>query len=115
VAEGVGLAGTTLVRFAPGDDPFKLVCELDLLEPCGMSNPAPEFVIEASVRSARAVQGNHLKLELAVPESGIISAFGINLGGIASAAPKTLVVSGKLRRDNWRGGRAVELDIERIW
>ncbi len=101
------------LRLAPGDTPGKLLAELSLLEPCGEGNPHPEIELEAKVVAAREVTGGHLKLELEV--AGMrLGAFGIGMGARAAELGKTVVVSGRLRRDTFRGGDAVELKIAEL-
>jgi single-stranded-DNA-specific exonuclease len=102
-----------VLRLAPGDLPHRLLAELALLEPCGEGNPYPEIELEGEVVLAREVSGGHLKLELDV--NGVrLGAFGVLLGARAASLGKTVVVSGRLRRDTFRGGDAVELKIARL-
>jgi single-stranded-DNA-specific exonuclease len=104
--------GDTL-RLAAGDTPGRLLAELALLEPCGEGNPYPEIELEAELVAAREVTGGHLKLELEVGGTRL-GAFGVGMGARAAELGKTLVVSGRLRRDTFRGGDAVELKIARL-
>jgi single-stranded-DNA-specific exonuclease len=114
---GVGAHGTSapdgILRMAPGDSPSQVLAELALLEPCGEGNPYPELELEGEVVLAREVTGGHLKLELDV--NGVrVGAFGVLMGDRAASLGKTAVVSGRLRRDTFRGGDAVELKIARL-
>jgi single-stranded-DNA-specific exonuclease len=106
---------TGLAVLAGDDDPNRVLGDLLLLEPCGSGNPAPDVLIDAKVLSARAVQGGHLKLELELDSQGRIGAFGVDMGARAADLVGRVTVSGKLRRDRYRGGNAVELKLERIW
>jgi single-stranded-DNA-specific exonuclease len=102
-----------LLRLAPGDSPNRVLAEFALLEPCGEGNPYPEIELEGEVVVAREVTGGHLKLELDV--NGVrVGAFGVLMGERANGIGKTAVVSGRLRRDTFRGGDAVELKITRL-
>jgi single-stranded-DNA-specific exonuclease len=101
------------LRLAAGDTPVRLLAELALLEPCGEGNPHPEIELEAELVAAREVTGGHLKLELEVGGTRL-GAFGVGMGARAAELGKTLVVSGRLRRDTFRGGDAVELKIARL-
>lgn len=99
---------------APGDAPSRVLEDLYLLEPCGAGNEAPSLAFEASVLSARQVNGGHLKLELELEGGTRIGAFGIAMGERASALTGKIAVLGKLRPDRYRGGNAIELKLETI-
>lgn len=100
---------------APNDDPSRVFAELAELEPCGLRNPSPWMLVEAKLVLAREVTGGHLKLELEVSRGRRISGFGVNLGERAAALGERVLVGGRLRRDRYRGGDAVELFVERIF
>jgi single-stranded-DNA-specific exonuclease len=102
-----------VLRLLPGDSPTRLLADLALLEPCGLGNPYPEIELEAEVLLAREVTGGHLKLELDVGGTRL-GAFGATMGARAADIGKTAVVRGRLRRDTFRGGDAVELKIARL-
>ena len=102
------------VWLAPGDQPARVLNDLYLLEPCGPGNESPRLAFEATVLSARQVQGGHLKLELELEEGTRIGAFGIAMGDRASALTGKIAVLGKLRPDRYRGGNAIELKLEKI-
>jgi single-stranded-DNA-specific exonuclease len=98
----------------PDDDPARVVADLALLEPCGAGNPPPRVAVCGELTSAREVRGGHLKLELELEGGRRIAAFGPGLGARASdLGPRPLVV-GRLRRDRWRGGDAVEIKIDQL-
>jgi single-stranded-DNA-specific exonuclease len=103
----------SVLRLVPEDSPARLLADLALLEPCGEGNPHPEIELEAEVLVAREVSGGHLKLELAVGAARL-GAFGVGMGARAAELGKNVVVSGRLRRDTFRGGDAVELKIARL-
>ncbi|HEV8247913.1 MAG TPA: DHHA1 domain-containing protein, partial [Polyangiaceae bacterium] len=98
----------------PHDDLWQVQLELERLEPCGAGNPAPEVAVNARVLSAREVQGGHLKLELEVGRGQRLGVIGFSLGHRAGELGAEVAVSGRLRRDSYRGGSAVELKLERI-
>jgi single-stranded-DNA-specific exonuclease len=102
-----------VLRLVPGDSPNRVLTDLARLEPCGEGNPYPEVELQAEVFSAREVSGGHLKLELDVGGTRV-GAFGIGMGGRAGEVGKTAVVTGRLRRDTFRGGDAVEIRIARL-
>lgn len=97
-----------------GDDPARLLRDLDRLEPFGERNPPPRFRFTGTVVAAREVRGGHLKLDLRLADGGRISGFGPGLGAEAAALRGTVSVVGSPRRDRWRGGGAVELGIDRV-
>ncbi|WP_437684702.1 single-stranded-DNA-specific exonuclease RecJ [Sorangium sp. So ce176] len=110
---GAGLA-TAHARLDDRDDPAAVARDLERLEPCGEGNRAAHVLVAgAAVRSARNLKG-HLKLELTVARREI-ACFGFELGELASRlAGGRVDVVGRLRRDAWRGGDAVEIRIEHI-
>jgi single-stranded-DNA-specific exonuclease len=108
-------ASSDLLWLDHSDAPERVLTDLSLLEPCGLGNPAPALLVEAKVGTSRAVNGGHLKLELELQSGKRLSAFGIAMGERAGAFASTIVVSGRLRPDRYRGGDAVELFLERIF
>ena len=104
----------TLAWLAPGDDPSRVLNDLYLLEPCGAGNESPQLAFEASVLSARQVSGGHLKLELELEGGERVGAFGIAMGERAAGLVGKISVVGKLRPDRYRGGKAIELRLEKI-
>ncbi|MBK9264098.1 MAG: single-stranded-DNA-specific exonuclease RecJ [Polyangiaceae bacterium] len=102
------------VRLDDRDEPSVVARDLERLEPCGQGNRAPRVLVRnAPVRTARAIKG-HLKLEVALARH-VIGAFGFELGDQASALGGGRVdIVGRLRRDTFRGGSAVELRIDRV-
>lgn len=102
------------VRLDDRDEPAVVVRDLERLEPCGQGNRAPRVLVRsAPVRSSRAIKG-HLKIEVALKRH-IIGAFGYELGSLASGLVGGHVdIVGRLRRDTFRGGSAVELRIDRV-
>ena len=102
------------VRLDDRDDAAAVVRDLARLEPCGEGNRAPRLYLrDAALRGARSLKG-HLKLDLTVGRRGV-SAFGYELGALAAglrAGPVDVI--GRLRRDAWLGGDAVELRIEHV-
>lgn len=101
-----------VVRLAGEDRPEDVVRDVLMLEPCGESNAAPLlFFGGVTVRAARNLKG-HLKLELSAGRS-ILSAFLPTRGAEAlSLSGSRLDVVGRIRPDDFRGGQAVELQIE---
>ncbi|HEY5376970.1 MAG TPA: single-stranded-DNA-specific exonuclease RecJ [Polyangiaceae bacterium] len=99
---------------ALGDAPSRVLSDLYMLEPCGAGNESPSLALEATVLSARQVNGGHLKLELELEGGTRLGAFGISLGDRASSLTGKIAVVGKLRPDRYRGGNAIELKLEKI-
>jgi single-stranded-DNA-specific exonuclease len=105
---------TADVRLDEGDDPHRVVTDLQSLEPCGEGNAAASIGIEgATVRSAKVVKGGHLKLELLVAGK-TMSGFAAEMGDLATSIGGRVNVVGTLRRDSWRGGSAVEVKVTAI-
>lgn len=103
-----------ITRLAKDDDPRAVLRDLERLEPCGEGNPAPRLAVEADVVSARDVRGGHLKLELELAGARRMAAFAPAMGDRAGTLPSRVTVVGRLRRDAWRGGDAVELKADAI-
>ncbi len=103
-----------LVRIAPEDDPYDVALDLAKLDPCGEGNPEPRIVLpEARVVNARDLKG-HLRLSLSCGGRGI-DAIAFHRGAEADGLRGQQVsVVGSLRRDTFRGGRAVELLVQRL-
>jgi len=106
---------TPRVRLAPGDSLAKVWANLNELEPCGETNPAPALALIGRVVSAREVTGGHLKLELSLDSGERLGAFGVGMGARATELAGEIAVSGKLRQDRYRGGGALELLLDKIW
>jgi len=102
------------VRLDGRDSPGRVADELARLEPCGEGNRAPLVRVRgARVTDARSPKG-HLRLGLSF-EGHVLGAFAFELGPLAEiVAGQTIDVVGRLRRDTFRGGDAVDLRIERI-
>jgi single-stranded-DNA-specific exonuclease len=98
----------------PGDEPSRVLEDLARLEPCGAQNPQPRFLLDAEVLGARAVRGGHLKLDLGLPGGLRLSGFGSGLGHRAGSLGRHVAVTGTLRWDRWRGGRAVEIAVDEV-
>lgn len=103
-----------LVRLAPEDDPYDVALDLVKLDPCGEGNPEPRIVVPgARVVSARDLKG-HLRLSLAFAGRGV-DGIAFHRGAEADGLRgREVAVVGSLRRDTYRGGRAVELLVHRV-
>jgi single-stranded-DNA-specific exonuclease len=103
-----------LVRLVPDDELFRVVTDIEQLEPCGHSNPAPRLIVDAKVQEAREVRGGHLKLELSLENGHRLSGFGVAMGQMAGSLAGSVSLVGTLGRDTYVGGSAVEIRVERI-
>ncbi|MBX3183254.1 MAG: single-stranded-DNA-specific exonuclease RecJ [Polyangiaceae bacterium] len=99
-----------VVPLIAGDRLYQVVTDLERLEPCGERNPAPSLEITARLTSARVVGDGHLKLDLDVGGQRL-SAFGFGQGELAGSLGSEVTLVGKLKRDTYHGGEAVELRI----
>lgn len=102
------------VWLSPDDEPAHVLRDFALLEPCGLTNPAPAVLLEAALVSAREVTGGHLKVELALDGGQRLGGFAPTLGGRAGSLTRRVIVRGRLRPDRYRGGGAIELYVERL-
>jgi single-stranded-DNA-specific exonuclease len=96
-----------------GDDPLTLLADLDRLEPCGVSNPRPQLVVEGPLRSAREVKGGHLKLELDLP-GRVLGGFVVAMGPRAAELSGRVALTGDLRHTTFPGSSGVEMFVEQI-
>ena len=100
-------------RLEDCDDAPRVLRDLERFEPCGHQNPAPMLMVDAEVRAVRVLRGNHLRFDLATAR-GTLPAFGFELGVGAPENGAKVRAFGKLRRDTYRGGDAVELRLEQF-
>ena len=117
-ALGMGEAApAALIADAPlalGDEPARVFRDLERFEPCGQGNPAPLLeVVRARVASARVMKEKHLAVEIEIGK-GTLRAFGYELAPQSPPAGSYVRVVGRLRRDDYRGGGAVELRMETL-
>ncbi|MGE0786148.1 MAG: single-stranded-DNA-specific exonuclease RecJ [Sandaracinaceae bacterium] len=113
------LDATPWVDVVIGEDyPLPTSDELARLEPVGEGNAEPQFLLEgAEVLSVDVVGQNrggsgsgHLKMGLRIGGKNV-TAFGWEMGDLASEVGRRVDVYGSLRPDAWRGGDAIELRI----
>lgn len=95
---------------------------VDVLEaggPYGQGWPAPRIAAGPfRVVDARVVGENHLRLQLSGADGGRIKAMAWRQGDTALGAQlmgvsgRTIHVAGRVKRDDWTGGGAVELELD---
>ena len=105
------------VRLDPADDPVRVADDLLWLEPCGVGNEVPLVGLEgARVVQSREVRGGHLQVHVQTPAGVVLYGFGPRMGHWARRlkASSRIDVIGSLRRDTFRGGDAVALNIAAI-
>lgn len=109
-----GQGASADARLDPRDAPERVADELARLEPCGEGNRAPLILLRgARVTDVRTPKG-HLSLGLSF-EGRTMRAFGFSLAPLADVLTgQTIDLVGRLRRDTFRGGDAVDVRIERI-
>src|SRR5271166_2338204 len=98
----------------------ELIDHIDRLAPFGAGNPEPRFVFPAvRVVHAEAVGNGHLRCTLAEPLGNArLRAIAFRVAGtplgqfLAETRGATIHVAGRLRRDSWHGGDAVQLSID---
>jgi single-stranded-DNA-specific exonuclease len=118
VAMGIGPPAPASFRpdapLAAGDDPARVFRDLERFEPCGHANPAPLIeMTRARVLGSRIMKERHLAVELEAGR-GALRAFGYDLALKVPATGSFVRIVGKLRRDDYRGGGAVEMRMETL-
>lgn len=116
VALGLGAPSparpTADAALSPADEPARVFRDLELFEPCGHQNPAPLLEIACGrVLGSRIMKERHLALEIQSGR-GSLRAFGYDLAPQAPAIGSYVRIVGRLRRDDFRGGGAVEMRME---
>jgi single-stranded-DNA-specific exonuclease len=116
---GVGAPAPAQFRpdaaLAAGDDPARVFRDLERFEPCGHANPAPILEIaRGRVLGSRVMKERHLAVEVDVGGKGGLRAFGYDLAERAPLTGSYVRVVGRLRRDDYRGGGAVEMRMETL-
>jgi single-stranded-DNA-specific exonuclease len=97
---------------------------LDKLGPFGSGNPEPRFVLpDCRIKNIRLVgdAGAHLSCRIDDGSGTTLNAIAFQAGGTPigqllqqAADGRYLHVLGKLRRDRYRGGRAMQIEIEDV-
>jgi single-stranded-DNA-specific exonuclease len=118
VALGLGPPAPETFRadapLAEADDPARVFRDLERFEPCGHANPAPLLEMpRARVLSVRIMKERHLAIEVAQGK-GALRAFGYELAPRAPAVGSYVRLVGRLRRDDYRGGGAVEMRMDTL-
>ncbi|MDX1994490.1 MAG: single-stranded-DNA-specific exonuclease RecJ [bacterium] len=94
-----------------------LVKELNLLEPCGNSNPQPLFAMrDLHVDECRTVgkDGKHLKLKVSRPGHPQLDAIGFNLGGLADQMPECIDLAFHLEINEWNGRHILQANVQDV-
>jgi len=97
-----------------------LIDHIDALAPFGAANPEPRFAFPGiRIVHAEPVGTGHLRCTLADPlGAGQLKAIAFRVGGMPLGAfltemrGRAVHVTGHLRRDTWRGGDALQLQID---
>lgn len=99
----------------PSDIDDSLVEIVKELEPFGMGNPEPVFVLrDVEFVEARAVgkEGKHLKFIIRSSDGKVFSGIGFGLNGISTSGKKDIAFN--LVENNWRGKTDIELKIRDV-
>lgn len=100
----------------PGAANFDLMQTIDALGPFGADAPEPLFGIpNVRLTNARRVGENHLSFEVLGDDGGKLRAIAFRQAdtefGKTAFAGGGVHLAGKLKRDEWRGGKAVQLEV----
>lgn len=107
---------SNLLPLETSDDPLSVANDINKLEPCGQGNARPIVTFTCQIKAAKAVKGNHLKVDMILPNGLSIGGFGINLGDMAEDLPfgATVEVQGDLRKNTWNGRTKAEVFISSL-
>lgn len=107
------------VAVAPRGLNAGLVDVLETAGPYGQGWPAPRVAAGPfTIVDARIVGDNHLRLQLAGADGGRIKAMAWRQGdsemgaALQGAGRRPLHIAGRVKRDEWTGGNAVELELD---
>ena len=102
-----------------GGASIKFLDELERAGPFGPGNPEPIFILpDVAVSYADIVGKNHVRLRLAGPAGQSIDAISFRTGdtplgqGLLKARGKRIHVAGKLRLDEYKGRKRVQVFLE---
>ncbi|AJE02597.1 single-stranded-DNA-specific exonuclease RecJ [Geobacter pickeringii] len=101
-------------ELSPAEVTPELLEAVAALEPFGMGNPEPLFILRgAAVTERRILKEHHLKLRLAAA-GRTFDAIGFNLAEQGRSAGDTVDVAFSLRWNEWNGGRGMQLALKDI-
>jgi single-stranded-DNA-specific exonuclease len=95
---------------------FKLVRELEMLEPFGFGNSAPVLGTKGlKAVEPRIVGNNHLKLKLR-SRSQVMDAIGFDMGGLCGVVEDSQAVDAAYVAtvNEWEGGRTLQLNLKAL-
>lgn len=100
----------------PSDDILSVANDISRLEPCGQGNPRPIVTITCQVKAAKAVKGNHLKLDLILTNGQPLSGFYLNQGDLENSLKfgQFVAISGDLKRSTWNGRVKAEIFVSTL-
>jgi single-stranded-DNA-specific exonuclease len=93
---------------------FKLIQELQMLEPFGSGNPEPVLgTKELEAINPRVVGNNHLKMKLR-SRSSVVDAIGFRMGGLIEVVEDSpeIDVAYTATINEWNGRRSVQLKLK---
>lgn len=115
---GVGPSGSSAeVEVAASEFSGRTLEALELLEPCGVGNPAPVLLTRGlRVVGRRITAGNHLILDLCARENGseLLSAIGFAMGDRTTGLAERVDCIYRPRVEQWRGSRRVKLYLQAV-
>lgn len=100
-------------ELTPAEITLELIKELSCLEPHGMENPKPVFVVRGRLVEARQVGGKHLKMKL-VSRGPTLDAIWWHHGELVEKVKPNAIVAlmGRLEVNEWNGQRRPQLNVD---
>lgn len=100
-------------ELTPAEITLELIKELSCLEPHGIENPKPVFIVRGRLVEARQVGGKHLKMKL-VSRGPTLDAIWWHHGEFVEKIKPNAIVAlmGKLEVNEWNGQRRPQMNVD---
>ncbi|MBL8151196.1 MAG: single-stranded-DNA-specific exonuclease RecJ, partial [Blastocatellia bacterium] len=103
-------------ELTPNDVTFDLIKDLSRLEPHGIENPKPLYVIRGKVVEMRIVGGKHLRMRLSA-RGPVLDAIWWHRGEFMERFKigSNIAVLGRLEINEWNGIKRTQINVEDVY